>query len=85
MYLFLLKDLPKRCLNQKANKPSCLLKFIAAAYQQVGKDMWEKKGIYRAKDQHSQSIKILFISTKGCIVLVPVLKSNFSFEPECEN
>lgn len=45
MYLFLLKDLPERCLNQKANKPSCLLKFIAAAYQQGGKNIWEEKRI----------------------------------------
>jgi len=45
--------------------------------------MW-KKGIYRAKDHHSQSIKILYTSTEGCIVLASVSKSDFSIEPECE-
>lgn len=32
--------------------------------------MWKKKEIFKVKDQHSQSIYILFISIEGCIVLL---------------
>lgn len=68
-----LKGLSQRCLNQKANKISCLLKFIAEAYQQGGKNTWKKKEILRLKDQHSQSINILFLVQRGA-------QSCFSFE-----